>query len=231
VALGAALPLLRAWDRSRARAVDRFIGISAASKAAIRQYYGRDADVMFSPILSLPEVFEPHPKGDFFLLVSRLEPWKNIEVVVDAFRSLETRLVIVGDGPERGALQGRAGPNVEFAGAVGEAELVSLYRRARAVIHSARTEYGLTPIEANAYGTPAICWGVAGALETMVSYALDPDNATALFYDESTPAAIADAVRRFETIRFDPARCHANARRFGRNEFVSRIQAYVRTHA
>lgn len=230
-ALGAALPLLRAWDRSRARQVDRFIGISAASQAAIRKYYHRDADVIFSPILSLPDAFEPSPKDDFFLLVSRLERWKMVDVVVEAFRTLDARLVIVGDGPERGALERRATPNIEFAGSVGEAELVSLYRRARAVIHAARTEYGLTPIEANAYGTPAICWGVSGALETMVSHALDPENATALFYDESTPTAIADAVRKFDTIRFDPARCHANARRFGRNEFVSKIQTYVRQHA
>ena len=230
VALRAALPVLRAWDRSRTRQVDRFIGISAASKAAIRKYYHRDADVIFSPILSLPDVFEPHPKGDFFLLVSRLEPWKNIEVVVDAFRSVDARLVIVGVGPEGDALRRRAGTNVEFAGSVGEEELVSLYRRARAVIHSARTEYGLTPIEANAYGTPAICWGVSGSLETMISYAADPDNATALFYDESTPEAIADAIRRFDTIRFDPAKCHANARRFGRQAFVSQIQAYVQAH-
>lgn len=231
VALGAALPLLRAWDRSRARDVDRFVGISAASQAAIRRYYRREADIIFSPILSLPDVFEPHPKDDFFLLVSRLEPWKMVDVVVEAFRSLDARLVIIGDGPERAALERRAGPNIEFAGSVGEAELVSLYRRARAVIHAARTEYGLTPIEANAYGTPAICWGVSGALETMVSYAADPENATALFYDESTPTAIADAVRKFETLRFDPARCHANARRFGRHEFVSKIQAYVRKYA
>ncbi len=231
VAFRAARPFLRAWDWSRARAVDQFVGISAASSAAIQKYYGREADIIFSPILNLPDRFEPEPKGDFFLLVSRLEPWKMVDVAVNAFRGLDARLIVVGDGPERAALERRAGPNVEFAGVVGEAELVSLYRRARALVHASSTEYGLTPIEANAYGTPAICWGVSGALETMVSFAEAPERATALFYDEPTPAALARAVKQFETLRFDPRQCFANAQRFGRREFVAKMQDYVRRRA
>lgn len=228
--LRATLPFLRRWDQRQARRVDRFIAISEVSREAIRRYYGRDADVIFSPILSLPDRLETQPKADFFLLVSRLQRWKNVEIAVEAFNLLDVPLVIVGDGPERAALERRARPNIQFVGTVTDAELVEYYRRARAVIHAAGTEYGLTPIEANAYGTPAICWGVGGVWETMVSYDADPPNATALFYDQPTPRALADAVRRFETLRFDPERCFANARRFGRQQFIARITDYVRRY-
>ncbi len=230
LAFRAALPALRAWDVAQARRVDRFIGISALSRDAIRRYYHRDADVIHSPVLNVPDTLEPAPKGDFFLLVSRLERWKAVDLVVEAFRSLDARLVVVGEGPERAELEARATPNVQFAGAVDEVELTRLYRRARALVHAANTEYGLTPIEANAHGTPAICWGVGGVLETMVSYAADPEHATALFFDEPTPASLADAVRRFETLRLDPHCCHANARRFSRQGFEDRLRDYVRVH-
>ena len=225
--LRAALPALRAWDMRKARQVDRFVGISQVSRDAIRRYYGRDADVLHPPVLNLPDGFEPLAREDFYLVVSRLERWKSLDLVVEAFRSLEERLIVVGDGPDRAALEASATPNVEFVGAVSEAELISYYRRARALIHAANTEYGLTPIEANAYGTPAICLGLGGVLETMVPHGSDPDHATALLFDQPTPAALVDAVRRFRALRFDPTVCHANARRFGRREFGARLREYV----
>ncbi|MEK7347472.1 MAG: glycosyltransferase [Candidatus Eisenbacteria bacterium] len=230
VLLRAALPALRRWDLQRAHEVDRFIAISEASRAAIKRHYGRDADVVFSPVLNVPDAFQPHTKEDFFLLVSRLEPWKMVDVVVEAFRLLDARLVIVGDGPERSALERRAGHNIEFVGAIPDSELVDYYRRARAVIHAANTEYGLTPIEANAHGTPAICWGVGGVWETMIPHSSDPRNATALFYPEPTPHSLAEAVRQFERLHFDPERCFANASRFGGKAFIEKITDYVRRY-
>ena len=230
VAFRAMLPLLRRWDLRQARRVDRFIGISQASREAIRRYYKRDADVIFSPVLRVPDRLEPSQKQDFYLVVSRLEPWKLVDVVVDAFRTLDAPLVIVGDGPERSALEARAGANVRFVGLVDEQHLAGYYSAARALIQATRIEYGLTPIEANAHGTPAICWGVGGACETMVPYDEAADGATALFYSDPTPDGLAAAVRRFETLHFDPAQCFANAQRFSPARFIRAITDYVQRH-
>src|SRR5437879_6485111 len=223
----AALPALRYWDCQKARQVDCFIAISETSRAAIRRYYGRDAHLVHAPVFSMPDVFQVHPKEDFFLVVSRLERWKMLEVVVDAFRLLDARLLIVGDGPDRAALERRAGSNVQFLGTLPDSELVAYYKRTRALIHPARTEYGLTPIEANAYGTPAICWGVDGVWETVVPYSRDPTNATALFYDDPTPESLAAAVRRFAGLTFDQRRCFENATRFSRKRFVEKMRVLV----
>lgn len=223
----AALPGLRRWDVTKAQQVDHFIAISEESRAAIRRYYGRDAEVIHSPIVGLPDVFQPYPKEDFFLVMSRLERWKMLDVVVDAFRLVDDRLLIVGDGPERASLESRAGTNVRFVGSIPDDELVDYYKRARALIHPARTEYGLTPIEANAFGTPAICWGVDGVLETMVPHSRDAANATAVFYGDATPESLAEAIREFTQLSFDQRRCFENATRFSRKRFIERLRDFV----
>lgn len=230
IGLDLALPFLRRWDYATAQRVDRFIAISSASRDAIRKYYKRDADVIFAPILGLPDAYVPATRQPFFLVVSRLEKWKRIDVVVQAFTQLGAPLVIVGAGPERASLESMAGPTIEFAGAVSEERLIEYYRSARAVVHVTETEYGLVPIEANAYGTPAICYGVSGVLETMVPYAEGETGATALFFPELTPDSLAAAVRRFHDIRFDPVRLFENAARFGKRAFIERMVAYVNAH-
>jgi glycosyltransferase involved in cell wall biosynthesis len=227
----AALPALRWWDVRKAQEVNRFVAISELSRKAIRLYYGRDAEVLHSPVLSVPDAFQEYKKEDFFLVVSRLERWKKLDVVIDAFRLVDAPLVMVGDGPDRVALERRAGPNVRFVGAISDYELVEYYKRARGLIHPARTEYGLTPIEANAYGTPAICWGVDGVWETLVPYSHDPANATALFYDDPTPESLADAIRQFVKLTFDQRRCYENAARFSRKRFIRGIRALVGRNA
>src|SRR5262249_47177952 len=159
---------------------------------AIQRYYKRDSDIIFAPVLGAPEDYQPVPKENFFLLVSRLEPWKRLESTMDAFRKLNERLIIIGDGPHRETLQRRAAKNIKSVGRVTAAELSAYYARARALIQPTAIEYGLTPIEANAHGTPAICLGVDGALETMISYDDSPANATAIFYSDPTAECISE---------------------------------------
>ncbi|MGO9452563.1 MAG: glycosyltransferase [Candidatus Binataceae bacterium] len=225
----AMLPALRRWDRYQAGTVDRFVAISESSRAAIRRYYGRDSDVIPSPILDLPREHEPARKGDYYLVVSRLEPWKELEVVIDAFSTIRRNLVVIGEGPEIERLRARARSSVKFVGRVSQSELADYYRGARALIHPTPTEYGLTPIEANAYGTAAICLGTGGVFETMIPYEAGAKNATALFYETSRSEVLADAVLRFERIEteFDPHCCVENAGRFAPEVFVERLRAYV----
>src|SRR5262249_35465490 len=110
----AALPLLRMWDRFQAHRIDRFVANSRVTQRAIQRYYKRDSDIIFAPVLGAPEDYQPVPKENFFLLVSRLEPWKRLESTMDAFRKLNERLIIIGDGPHRETLQRRAAKNIKF---------------------------------------------------------------------------------------------------------------------
>ena len=231
MALELALPVLRKWDYAKAQQVDRFIAISSVSRCAIQKYYHRDADVIFPPVLNLPDKYVAAKKQHLFLVVSRLEKWKRIDVIISAFNRLGEQLVIVGDGPERASLQAMAHRNIEFTGAVSEERLVEYYRSALAVIHVTQTEYGLVPIEANAFGTPAICYGVGGVWETMVPYADGERGATALFFSELTAECLALAVERFHEIHFEPERLFENASRFGKRAFIDRIVSYVQAHA
>lgn len=223
---GSILPALRAWDRFWAARVDRFLAISRCTQTAIRRCYGRDSEIIFAPLLNCAQ-FAPVRKDDFFLLVSRLEPWKRLEVAIDAFNALSERLVVIGEGPQRQELEARANRNVTFFGRVSEKELSDHYRRARALIQPTAIEFGLTGVEANACGTPAIALGVDGARETLVSYDDNPDRASALFYDEPTASALAAAVRRFRRLSFDPAMCVRNAARFSPSTFQDRLRDYV----
>jgi len=226
-----AVPPLRAWDVRQAQKVDRFIAISEASRDAIKRYYHRDADIIHAPILNLPSAPPPTRMESDFVVVSRLEKWKRIDVVVEAFASLpHRRLVVVGDGSLRRELEAMATSNVTFAGSVTEEQLVAYYRNARALIHPTATEFGLTPIEANAHGTPAICYGRDGVFETMVSYDIDPARASAVFFDEQTPASVAEAVERFCGLSFSSANCFANAQRFSPETFQAALRAYVERH-
>ena len=195
------LPYLKWRDLAAARKIDRFPAVSQASKDYIWLYYGRDADVVYCPI----ELDKFHPsgrKGDHFLIVFRLERWKKIDYAVEAFTRLGRQLRIIGAGPEEQRLRTIAGPNIKFLGAVDDATLAREYGEARAVIFTPFLEYGLIPLEANASGTPVICYGKGGIVETMVPAEDRPgqgDAATAVFFNEQSAEALIDAVRRFET--------------------------------
>ena len=221
------LPFLRAWDRSKARQVDRFLSISRDSQNAILRCYGSASKIISPPVLNMPDVYIPSKKEEFYLMVSRFEPWKNLDMVITTFRNLDRKLMIVGEGPQEAALRRLAGSNVKFLGKVDEAALSQLYRACRALIHPTATEYGLTPIEANAHGSPAICLGVKGVLDTMISYQSDPERATAWFYDKSEPAALRQAILDFEQVQMDGLVCFRHAQQYSPRIFRERLQREV----
>jgi glycosyltransferase involved in cell wall biosynthesis len=165
-------------------------------------------------------------KEDHYLAVSRFVPYKHAETIVRAFAELPARkLVVIGDGPGFAAAKAAATPNVTLLGRVPFDTLRDQLQRAKALIFAAEEDFGITPVEAQAAGTPVIAYGAGGALETVRG--LDSTTPTGLFFDEQTPAAIAEAVRRFEDAAgaFAPGRCRAHAQGFAPERFR---QAYVR---
>ncbi len=223
---------LKRRDYRASQRVHHFITISEMSRQFIREYYDRDAEVIPCPIdLSL---FYTAPKQDHYLLVSRLEHWKRVDYAVEAFNRLGRPLRIIGTGEEEKRLRAIAKPNITFLGPVDDQTLAREYSQARAVIFTPYLEYGLIPLEANASGTPVICYGKGGVRETMIADGESGDAPpTAVFFDEQTADSLIGAVRRFEARTFDPAALIRHASRWGVPAFQERIRrsalAAVRT--
>lgn len=216
---------LRRWDAGASRRVDRFLANSSCVAGRIRSAYGRDAVVVPPPVNTA--FFQPSPatREQWYLTASRLVPYKRTDVLIEAFRGLPNRkLIIVGDGPELSACQRIAGPKVELRGYVPDEELRNLLQRARAFLFAAEEDFGILPVEAQACGTPVICYGRGGVVDTVVA------GVTGIYFDSQTPAAIREAVQRFEDTSFDRTAIRANAERFSVSAFRAGFLAAVPSH-
>ncbi len=217
--------LLRRWDyRAAQRATTHFVAISTEIQQRIRRYYHRESVVIYPP--ADVERYYPAPEhDDYYLIVSRLIPYKRIDLAVRAFTRLGLPLYISGEGRDREALEALAGPNVTFLGRVPDAELPELTARCRAFVFPGREDFGLTPLEAQAAGRPVIAYGEGGARDTVVA------GETGTFFYEPTPEALIDAVRSFDAGAVDPLACRANAERFSverfRREFLDEVQRLI----
>ncbi|HET8627210.1 MAG TPA: glycosyltransferase [Thermomicrobiales bacterium] len=226
---GAALrPLLRAvrlWDAAGAARVDAFIANSHTVAGRIARFYGREAAVIHPPVetATLAAARTGAPPDDFYLLVSRLVPYKRLDIVVAAFNRLGLPLRVVGEGRDRAALERLAGPTVRFLGRVSDEEKADLYARCRATLFPAEDDFGIAQVEAQAAGRPVIAYRAGGALETVV------DGVTGLFFDAQSPEAVAGAVRRAADHDFDADAIAAHARSFDVAIFRRRMYDFVAT--
>lgn len=208
----AVAPRVRNFDKAASRRVDVFVANSAFVRERIRRCYGRDSRVVH-PFVDL-ENFQPGDgPEDFYLVVSQLVPYKRIDLAVDAFNRLGKRLVVIGDGPEKRALEQRAGRNVEFLGTRDAASLRDHYRRCRALVFPGVEDFGITPLEAMASGRPVIACGEGGVLESV------QEERTGLFFPGQHAEALAAAVVRFETRCWSVESCRQRAEAFSRGRF------------
>jgi glycosyltransferase involved in cell wall biosynthesis len=219
-------PYLHRWDRRAERSCDRYIANSSIVARRIETFYGRSAE-----ILPPPSAFDPGgPRqaiagldGGFYLTVGRLIGHKNTRALVEAFSSLpDHRLVVAGDGPERASLEASAPANVRLVGRVSDAELRWLYANSAGLVSASPEDFGLTPIEAAAFGTPSVLLRFGGFMDTMV------EDETATFFAAPRPEAIADAVRRAARQSWDTHAIEQNALRFSADRFESRLLEIVR---
>ncbi|MBI4493976.1 MAG: glycosyltransferase [Chloroflexi bacterium] len=218
--LPVAIDYLRLWDVASANRVDHFAAISHAVAARIRKHYRREAAVIYPPVNTAAFHLAPEP-GDFFLVVSRLIPYKRIDLAVEACTRLGLPLKVVGAGRDRSALERRAGPTVQFLGKVSEAELADLYARCKALIFPGEEDFGIVPLEAQAAGRPVVAFASGGALETVV------DGRTGLHFHQPTPEALAQAIRRLDDLVFDPRAIRAHAERFDVQVFRGALAGFV----
>jgi glycosyltransferase involved in cell wall biosynthesis len=212
---------LRAWDRRAADGVDHFVAISREVQARIARFYERDSTIIYPPVDTDRYRPSPDPPSDYFLVVSRLIPYKRIDLAVRACSGLGLPLVVVGEGRDRAALEAMAGPMVQFRGRVSDDELGELLAGCRAFIFPGYEDFGIAPVEAQAAGRPVIAYAAGGALDTVL------EGESGLLFHEQTPDSLADAVRRLDSSDFDPAAIRRNAERFSALRFKEELRAFV----
>jgi glycosyltransferase involved in cell wall biosynthesis len=224
----ALLHYVRLWDHRTAHGVDHFIANSCFVASRIWKTYRREAQVIYPPVDTDRFTLNEGQRGDFYIVASRLVPYKRIPMIVQAFAAMpDKRLLVIGDGPEMPAVRRAAGPNVEILGYQSDGEMERLLRTAKAMVFAAEEDFGIVPVEAQACGTPVIAYGRGGVLESVVG--LDGDWPTGVFFPEQTSASLVEAIRTFEreAHRFDPRHIRRNALRFSSESFRARFRAAV----
>lgn len=221
------LHYMRLWDLRTANGVDEFAANSAFIARRIWKVYRRESRVLYPPV-DVEAFAVGAAREDFYITASRMVPYKKMPLIVEAFAAMpEKRLLVIGDGPEMEKCRRAAGPNIELLGYQPSEVLRNYLQKAKAFVFAAEEDFGITPVEAQACGTPVIAYGRGGALETV----LGPESAspTGLFFDIQTKEAIIEAVARFErdVTLFSPQACRDNALRFGAERFRTEFMAWV----
>lgn len=210
-----AIGLMRKWDRSAARRPDLYIAISNAVRDRIRLRYGLDAPVVYPPVNV--ERFTPSERGERLLVVSRLLPYKRVDVIVDAASKAGIGLDVVGTGPALEDLQRRAGSTVTFHGRLPDADITRLMEGCRAFCLPGEEDFGITPVEANAAGKPVVAFGGGGALETT------QDGKTGVFFRDHRVPTVLKAIRRCDELDTTPEEIAQWAQRFSQGAFRARL--------
>jgi glycosyltransferase involved in cell wall biosynthesis len=213
---------LRIWDRSSSDRVTHFIANSKTVAGRIRKYYRRESEVIYPPVET--QRFSVRGKDDgYFLVLSRLAPYKKADLAVKAFNKLQLPLVIAGSGPEEAGLKEIAGKNVTFLGEVSEEKKKELLEHCIALVFPGEDDFGITPVEAMACGKPVLAFRRGGTTETI------PEGVCGEFFDDPAAASLADGVRRvLEKIRtYDRMVIRRRAEEFDKSIFLSKMAAFL----
>jgi glycosyltransferase involved in cell wall biosynthesis len=213
---------LRRWDQQTKDRPDHYVAVSSAVKARIKRIYEKDAEIIFPPVDV--QKYRPMEKpDDFYLIVSRLNSIKRIELAVEAFNILGLPLKIIGAGPFYKTLKGMARANVTFLGRLPDPEVAQYYAACKALIFPGEEDFGIAPLEANAAGRPVIAFKGGGALDTV------REGLNGLFFEESTSQSLMGAVKSFENGKnnFAPHKIREHALLFDREVFKDKMRLYI----
>ncbi len=214
---------LKRWDLRSNERVHEFIGISNHVSDRIRRFYGREAVTIYPPVDM--EFYRPSEiekvRKEFHLVVGALEPYKRVDLALEAFRRWNRPLKIIGKGTMFQSLRRTAPPNVEFLGWRSDEEIRDLYREARALVFPGEEDFGIVPLEAQACGCPVVAYGAGGVLETV------RENETGIFFHEPTSRSLLAALEASGKMKWDTAKLRAQAERFGRARFRQEMEKYL----
>ena len=216
------LHYLRLWDQASTGRVDVLVASSRTVARRIWKTYRRHAEVVYPPV-DVDRFQAGEPRDDYYLTVSRLVPYKQVPLMAEAFTRLRRRLVVIGEGPDRAAVERAGGVWVELLGHQPDAVVRDHLQRCKAFVFAADEDFGIAPIEAQAAGAAVIAYGRGGVTETVIA------NRTGLFFDEQRVECVVEAVERFEAIadRFHPEQIRLTTHRFSRQRFQRELAALV----
>lgn len=233
---------LRLWDQIASQRPDVYLAISNNVAQRIKKYYGREAEVIYPPVM-FPESHlrgapstcggVPSPpigglltsevKKRYFLIVSRFVPYKRIDIAIEAFNKLGLPLKIVGSGVEERRLKQMAKENIEFLGQnLTDSQLLFYYQNCRAIIFPGEEDFGLVPIEAQACGKPVIAYKAGGVLESVI------EGKTGEFFSPQTPEALIKMVKQFKDDKYKFDDCQRNAQRFSQKIFIKNFKEFIK---
>ena len=224
---------LRDWETKAAQRVTHFIAISREVQARIKKYYGRESTIIYPPVDMPAQTVAASNQGsaqgsDFYLIVSRLLPYKRIDLAIEACATLKAPLVIAGAGrdDERlAALISRyPNANIKLMGRVDDATLHTLLTQCKAFIFPGFEDFGIAPIRAMAYGKPVIAFAAGGALDTVI------DGETGTLFHEQTAASLVQAVQKNSGVTFAPVHIRRHAEQFSTEQFVAEMGDFLSKH-
>lgn len=217
---------LRQGDKIASQRPDYYLAISQEVKKRIKKYYHRDSEVIYPSVdtnkFSKSTINNQQlTTNNYFLVVSRLVPYKRIDLAVKAFNRLGLALKIVGVGSELGRLKRIARKNIEFLGELTDDCLIRYYQKCVALIFPGEEDFGLAPIEAQAAGKPVIALRKGGVKETVI------EGKTGIFFERQTVESLARAVLKFQNLRFSNKNCWENAKKFDQQIFIKKFKSLV----
>lgn len=215
---------LRKWDYKAAQRPDYIIANSNHIKLQIQRYYDRSATVIYPPVYI--ERFQSGPKAAKrygFVAASRQTPYKRIDLAVATCTRLGLPLTVIGNGPDHRRLRRMAGRTVTFLGKVSDKVVEEEFASAKALLFPGVEDFGITPVEALAAGTPVIAYNGGGAKEYVIP------GKTGVLFDEQTVASLVEALRAFAKLRFDPDSVAQFSRNFSREQFERKMRLFIRS--
>ena len=219
---------LRKIDLKSSKRTNFFLAMTQETSERIREaYQPLNVITIISPAVNTNNFQVSATKKGYYLIVSRLEYYKKVDLAIEAFNKNGKRLIIVGNGSKEKELKEMANGNVLFMKGLSNKELGKLYSEAKAFVFPQHEDYGITPLEANASGIPVIAFGKGGVLTTMIPYKTDCEKCTAIFFEEQTANSLISCIEKFESIKFDPKFLRYHAEKFSETKFVEKIKQVV----
>jgi glycosyltransferase involved in cell wall biosynthesis len=213
---------LRVWDRISAKRVDLWLANSQHTARRLKKYYRVDSKIVYPPV-DVKHFEVTRDNAGYFLVVSRLSPYKRVDLAVKAFNQLGMHLVVIGTGEQEKQLKKMANKNIEFLGFKPDDVVKEYYQNCRGFIFCGEDDFGITPVEAMACGKPVVAYRKGGCLETIV------EGVSGEFFDEETPKSLVGAVKKLiqNGKQYDPVKIRKQAEKFSKEKFKEEILKVV----